>query len=73
MVIIEIGAGTAIPSVRMEGELRSGALIRINPRESAADKDESVSLPMKGLEALQAIYDRLFEEELIELSTHPKT
>ena len=33
LVIIECGAGTAIPSVRYECERKTGQLIRINPRE----------------------------------------
>jgi NAD-dependent SIR2 family protein deacetylase len=35
MVVIEIGAGTAVPTVRVECESAGGTLIRINPREAA--------------------------------------
>jgi hypothetical protein len=57
LVIVEIGAGTAIPTVRWEGEdlLEEGAtLIRINPRESQGPAG-TISLPMGGLAALEAI------------------
>ena len=58
LAVIEIGAGTAIPTVRMNSEsLAEGGdnqLIRINPREANAPKG-SISLPLGGLEALQRI------------------
>ena len=58
MVVIEIGAGKAIPTVRMhcEGMLdeEKSRLIRINPRESETPAGNA-SLPMGGLEALQRI------------------
>lgn len=57
LVVVEIGAGTAIPTVRLAGErlLASGAqLIRINPRESHGPEG-TISLPMGGLAALEAI------------------
>lgn len=62
LVVIELGAGTAIPSVRRHAELASagsGALIRINPREPEIRHERGVSLPMPALEALQALADRL--------------
>ena len=60
MAIIEIGAGTAIPTVRMEGEriaaqFPKATLIRINPREYQIDKTLGFSLPMGGLEGIKAI------------------
>lgn len=63
LVIIEMGAGTAIPSVRGMGEnavyrCPQASLIRINPRESQLDEvspDRGVSLPMGALEALTLI------------------
>ncbi|MGO8747479.1 MAG: hypothetical protein ACLQNE_16015 [Thermoguttaceae bacterium] len=33
LAVVELGAGTAIPTVRHQCELRSRRLIRINPRE----------------------------------------
>lgn len=62
LVVVEIGAGTALPTVRRYAELASassGALIRINPREPEVRHDRGVSLPMPALEALRGIDDRL--------------
>lgn len=58
--VIEMGAGTAIPTVRLQSEQvawsRDGFLIRINPRECEVPNHiEGVSLPMGALEALEAI------------------
>ena len=57
LTILEIGAGSAVPTVRMQSErlLRAGAqLIRINPRESHGP-GSTISVPMGGLEALRAL------------------
>lgn len=55
-VVIEIGAGRAIPTVRSFSEMHGDFLIRINPRESELDDaKEGVSLPMSGTEALRRI------------------
>ena len=59
MVIIEIGAGTAVPSIRRLSEdmsLRfSAPLIRINPAESQCELTGSVSLSMGGRDALKRV------------------
>lgn len=56
LVILEIGAGTAIPSVRHFGEFLDGFLIRVNPREPEHPASRrGVSLAMSGLEALRGI------------------
>lgn len=56
LVILEIGAGTAIPSVRQFGEFQDGFLIRINPREPELPANRrGVSLAMSALEALRKI------------------
>jgi NAD-dependent SIR2 family protein deacetylase len=59
VVVIELGAGTAVPSVRYFSErlVRSGKgrLVRINPREPEVPSAEDVSLPMRALEALTAL------------------
>ncbi|MCB1831326.1 MAG: NAD-dependent deacetylase, partial [Gammaproteobacteria bacterium] len=56
LVVVEIGAGTSLPSIRRLSERIAGhfgaPLIRINPRESQCGLTKSVSLPMAGLEAL---------------------
>jgi NAD-dependent SIR2 family protein deacetylase len=55
LVVIEIGAGTDIPTVRSKSENVGGTLIRINPRESGSDYAKTISIPLGGLEALQKI------------------
>ncbi len=59
IVVIELGAGTAIPSVRhfSHGLLvhRSARLIRINPRESTVPTPHDVSMAGPALASLQAI------------------
>ena len=63
LVIIEVGAGTAIPSVRMTGEAlaeRGATLIRINPREY---QDASFGVSMGGLEGLKKIDEALSSME----------
>ncbi len=55
LVIIEIGAGTDIPTVRILGETVSGRLIRINPREPDCHHKEAISIKLGGLEALKQI------------------
>jgi NAD-dependent SIR2 family protein deacetylase len=58
-VVIEIGAGTAIPTVRQFSSrvLRQhgGQLVRINVRERAVASGQGVGLAMAALDALQAI------------------
>ena len=62
LAIIEIGAGTAVPTVRMTSEQlarRSGAtLIRINVREPQVPGDH-IGIAMGGLEALVEIEERM--------------
>ncbi|GLZ32901.1 NAD-dependent protein deacetylase [Lentzea sp. NBRC 105346] len=61
LVVVEIGAGQAVPTVRRQAELASaasGALIRINPREPEIRHGRGVALPMGALEALTALAQR---------------
>ncbi|WP_020669768.1 SIR2 family NAD-dependent protein deacylase [Amycolatopsis nigrescens] len=54
-VVLELGAGLAVPTVRRQAELASaanGALIRINPREPEVRHGRGISLPMGALTAL---------------------
>lgn len=55
LVVVEIGAGTAIPSVRHFGERQRAPLIRINVRESQASRNNMISIPLGALEALSLI------------------
>jgi NAD-dependent SIR2 family protein deacetylase len=58
LVVVELGAGTGLPTVRRQAELASaanGALIRINPREPEIRHGRGVSLPVGALEGLTEI------------------
>lgn len=56
LVIIELGAGKGIPTVRHYSEMLGWPLIRINPRDSELGSSSGVSLPMGALDGLNAIY-----------------
>ena len=60
VAVIEIGAGTAIPSIRRMSESAAKqfhtSLIRINPRESHGLQG-TVKLPLGGFEGIKAILD----------------
>lgn len=62
LVVVECGAGTAIPSVRRlceyEAASSGGTLIRINVREPQVPAG-GLSLPLKALEALRGIEEEL--------------
>ena len=62
IAVIEIGAGTAIPSVRRNSERlveqKYATLIRINPRE-ARGPSGTISIKLGGLQALQEINEAL--------------
>lgn len=58
-MVVEIGAGTAIPSVRQFGEEQGCPLIRINPREELVDRASDVGLPCGGLAGIEAIAEAL--------------
>ena len=60
-VIVEIGAGTAIPSARHFGEAARGTLIRINPTEPDIPGGKGFSLRMGGLEGIRRLRDALYE------------
>ncbi|TCO58009.1 SIR2 family NAD-dependent protein deacylase [Actinocrispum wychmicini] len=62
LVVIEIGAGHAVPTVRRMSELasaRTGALIRINPREPEVRHGRGVPLAMGALAALSELDKRV--------------
>ncbi len=56
-LVVELGAGTAVPTVRAESERRAGLLVRINPRDPAIPP-RAISIPLGACDALQRI-DRL--------------
>lgn len=58
LVAIELGAGTAIPTVRHECEARSQFLVRINPRD-ADPPPRGVAVPLGAHEALHSIDELL--------------
>lgn len=62
-VVIEIGAGTAIPSVRMFGQQVmagcGGRIVRINPREPDVAAAFGVGLACGAVEALMALENKL--------------
>jgi NAD-dependent SIR2 family protein deacetylase len=64
LAVIEFGAGTAVPTVRLTSEhlaRQAGAhLIRVNPRECQVPEG-SVALPLTALEAVEALDARLRE------------
>jgi len=60
-VIVEIGAGTTIPSVRRFGEAARGVLIRINPTEPGVPKGKGYGLPTGGLDGLRLLGEALSE------------
>ena len=58
LVVVELGAGRAVPTVRRYAELASaatGALIRINPREPEIRHGRGVSIAAGALETLTAL------------------
>jgi len=58
VVVVELGAGQAVPTVRRYAELASastGALIRINPREPDIRHNRGVSLAAGALETMVAL------------------
>lgn len=61
-VVVEIGAGTSVPTVRLTSEHLArnpgGRLVRINPREPRTPAD-GIGIPMQALEALAALDERL--------------
>ena len=55
LVVIELGAGVDIPSVRRMSALQQAPVVRINPRAPQLEGCEGVALPLGALEALQRL------------------
>lgn len=68
-LVIELGAGTAVPSVRNFAarvvQSRGGRLVRVNPREPGVRDARDVSLACGALKALHAIDAVLVREGLL--------
>jgi NAD-dependent SIR2 family protein deacetylase len=62
-VVIEIGAGTAIPSARHFGEELNCPLIRINPGESQIGLHRDISIALGAREALMRISDLILNPQ----------
>jgi NAD-dependent SIR2 family protein deacetylase len=54
-VVIELGAGTAISTVRRYGEWTNRPLIRINPTESAVGLKRDIAIPLGALDGITRI------------------
>ncbi len=59
IVVVEIGAGKTIPTIRLQSEFMGCPIIRINSNFSDAKVNDGISLPVGGLEALIKIDDCL--------------
>jgi NAD-dependent SIR2 family protein deacetylase len=57
LVVVECGAGSAVPTVRYQCQQLGGTLIRINPREPEGPAG-TISIPMGALEALSSVSSR---------------
>ncbi|ACU34307.1 Silent information regulator protein Sir2 [Actinosynnema mirum DSM 43827] len=58
LVVLELGAGTAVPTVRRYAELSSaatGALVRVNPREADVRHGRGIAVPETALEFLDRL------------------
>lgn len=58
-LVIELGAGTSIPTVRMIGQQVGGPMIRINPREYQVPRKTDIGMAVGALEGLQGIANAL--------------
>ena len=59
VVIIELGAGQDIPTVRNYGEMIGWPIIRINPRDSELGSSSGVSLPIGALAGMIKLTEHL--------------
>jgi len=59
---IEIGAGLAVPSIRIFGEERTDRLIRINPNDYQINRPNDISIPLSAVEGIELVI-KLFNGE----------
>ena len=62
-VVIETGAGMAIPTVRLFGEAQRVPLIRINPRQWQTDRGDDISLPLGARDGIRLLLRTIREGE----------
>lgn len=55
VAVVEVGAGTAVPTVRAFSERTGDDVIRINVRKAHARRDDVIGLPGGALETLRAL------------------
>ncbi|WP_367889728.1 NAD-dependent deacetylase [Burkholderia sp. S171] len=55
LLVVELGAGSAIPTVRAMSERNPPRVVRINPRESSISPRTGIGIAMGALDALQQI------------------
>lgn len=66
LLVIEIGAGTAIPTVRIFGESQDAPIVRINADDAKTQVGRGVSLQMTALEAMRGIASALLERGFLD-------
>ncbi len=54
-VVVEIGAGTGVPTVRLFGEAQGAPLVRINPREASVRGKNGLSLTCGAIEGIDLL------------------
>lgn len=69
LVGIEIGAGTAVPSLRDYGRRNTSMLVRINPHESSIYRPQDISIPQTAIEGIRTLKHILTPETHNEPST----
>jgi NAD-dependent SIR2 family protein deacetylase len=64
LVVVEMGAGESVPTVRMKSEhvvqLHCGTLIRINPRDYSVPP-QHIGIPLGGAEGIKQIFEKVTE------------
>ncbi|THC40099.1 Sir2 family NAD-dependent protein deacetylase [Massilia sp. Mn16-1_5] len=62
LVVVEIGAGVDIPSVRRMSEVQDAPIVRINPRAPQLGRHPGVAISLTGLEALSALQSLIYRK-----------
>ncbi|MFW1687644.1 hypothetical protein ACJPQX_19255 [Vibrio vulnificus] len=61
LIVVEIGAGQAITTVRIQSEKHGTPIISINTAKEDAAAENGVSLPVSAIEALEGIQRHLVQ------------